>query len=128
MIHPEAVAKAAYQMMLDGNKPKQIVDTVYTWIDEHNRLGMYPLVIEWLERIERSTREHNAVNVSSPYTLSDEVLSDIKKHLQASEDAPTKQHVDSSLLGGFVATYQSTRLDASLERRLQELKSKMIHL
>lgn len=62
------------------------------------------------------------VQIESPFNLSDESIQDIKTSLGAGDRTHTFS-INKSLLGGFVATHNYQKIDASLQNALKRLQA-----
>ena len=83
------------------------------------------ITAEFIEQYKR-LKKITTVTVTTAAPMSDEILAELKKQLLASgitfENLDVETKIDPELIGGFVLEFDNKRYDASVARKLDELK------
>jgi F0F1-type ATP synthase delta subunit len=112
------------------NRAKQLIevhgfDVVFSHIESEMKKAKSPDEYKvFLKRLIHSYESDAAalgVHIESPFALSEESVEQIKKSLDAANSSHTFT-INKSLLGGFVATHNYQKIDASLQSALKRLE------
>lgn len=71
---------------------------------------------------EKLTKEGGVVEISTPYTFSDQEKKELEKKLGLGQAVRYEYTVDESIMAGFIVRYGSKMIDLSLRSELQNLK------
>lgn len=94
---------------------------------QNRRLGQLPKVVQAFRAIAAAQRGEVTAEVTSAHALTDAQIDQLKQKLTAREGRTVKlsTKVDPDLLGGFVVTIGSKRIDGSIRTRLNSLAQAM---
>lgn len=103
------------------------IDRFLNYLKARNLLAFLPAVIRHLERESTRELEKARVSIETPFELSSDARTHIRRSVGAGEDAEEKVSIDKNLIGGFIAEYNYKRYDASMRRKLEQLRHHLLH-
>ncbi|MEN9880993.1 MAG: hypothetical protein RLZZ308_176 [Candidatus Parcubacteria bacterium] len=109
------IAAAVYTHKIEGG-------AVIAVLEKYRLTALLPEICTILKQIFEKEKEGKSVVIHTPFFLSDEAVSHIKKKIGA-EHATSRVILKKNLLAGFKATYNNTLYDGSAERIIKQFIS-----
>ncbi|MCF7898440.1 MAG: F0F1 ATP synthase subunit delta [Candidatus Pacebacteria bacterium] len=96
------------------------VDDLISTLHKYNLLGLLPSIISVLKQSAIRSNASDTIMIESPFPLSDEAISHIKKII-GNSNSPYETTVNKNILAGFKARYKGKLYDGSAERITRQL-------
>jgi len=125
MISSKNLSEALYKISKENQNADILVDNFLEYVKDNNLISLMPQTIEHLERLSSSLKEFNTLKIHSGLPISYETTNLIQEKLKIDKDVKKENHVDSELIGGFIASYKGVLYDASLKNQLRLLKNSL---
>ncbi|MFT7557972.1 MAG: F0F1-type ATP synthase delta subunit [Planctomycetota bacterium] len=105
----------------------QLIDEVATALTAEGKASLLLGVVSYLEKIRVEESAFESLSIETPYELSPDLITGIQEVLHANAETPLHMTIDSSLIGGYRATYRGIIVDASLKSYLERLEKQFIN-
>lgn len=125
MTSPRELAHVFLSYVDDKGEEKALFDFI-TFIQARNLHHMMPSVVACLERLASQEKEEQIFELKSAYQLPPDLISKIKEYTHATNSLSDRISVDPSLIGGFIARFKGTLVDASIKQQLTKLRQHLI--
>lgn len=96
------------------------VDEMVKALQTYNLMGLLPSILSSAKQMASVTQGSTVVKIESPFPLSVEAITHIKK-VVGSEESPHQVTITTSLLAGFKARFKGILYDGSAERIIRQL-------
>lgn len=105
-----------------ANINKNVENFIYLLIKE-GRIDILDSVFEYLETRYNQIKGVIVANVQTPYPLSSELSSKIKKMLskRTGKDIEIVQQIDKDMAGGVIISYENNIIDMSVEKHVRSI-------
>lgn len=116
---------AALEAIAKGRVDQLTLSFVKLLIKKNRENYVPEIVAEFMEQYKK-LKNITSVKVTAAAPMSEGVLAGVRKKLHEggmiSENLEVETHVDPELIGGFILEFDNKRYDASISRKLEELK------
>jgi len=127
MISSKNLADAIYQISLSSKKDSSVIsEAIFSYVKNYRLEFLLPKAIVYLEDKIKKESIWNTFFLESRFTLSGEIVKNIKNKLNATDAQEVVIKENTDLIGGFMATYKGIIYDASIKNQLQLLKNSLI--
>jgi len=111
------------------NKTDAIVEGILSYLEEKKSLDLLPEVAKKLSQQSFVRIDPNLAVVSSSIQLNKKQTDEIKQHLSRYLNRPIriKTKIDKSIIAGLKIEVAGQMIDSTVNRRLKELKTKVIY-
>jgi F0F1-type ATP synthase delta subunit len=96
------------------------VDAVVKVLLKYNLVGLLPAIKDGVVELSSHMRRGDIISIESPFVLSEEVISHIKK-ITKSEKIEHEVTINKKILAGFKARWRGVLYDGSAERIIRQL-------
>lgn len=100
---------------------KSIARSLAGFLKEHGLFSLLPEVIAELLRLDGRRKVEEAFVVRVAQRVSEQVVDEIRAHLNVPKDVPASIVEDPDIIGGFVARFGGEIYDASYASRIRAL-------
>ncbi|MFT5359976.1 MAG: F0F1-type ATP synthase delta subunit [Candidatus Paceibacteria bacterium] len=119
------------QTLLFANKKsdidaKKLVSNTLAYLKKQNLEHLLPEVLRILEQEGLKEAEQESVVIETARVVSESTLKQIAEKLLTGAKENPEQIVNEDLIGGFVVKHDGVIYDASLKRKMELLKTKLI--
>lgn len=123
-------AQAFFASIKEGVSPDAALSGLRRALERKNHGKLYaPVLLEVLRTLEtrRDTRGAVVLVAKNSDTVAlKEAIASALKELGATDTTPTREVVDETVIGGFVATYNFTEKDHSYKKALKSLYESIV--
>ena len=115
--------------MKDDNRVTAIVEGIIDYLKSIKALDLLPQIAQSLTRESWTKTDPNLAQIYSRISLTAAQLDQIKTYLSGYFKRPirVKTYLDSSIIAGFKIKVAGRVIDATINRSLEELKTKVIY-
>ena len=126
MIKARVIAQTVYELVAnDGREPELVVDRLVRFVERNNLTQQLPSIFAYLEQVAGRTSADEAVVVHTATPMPPETMHAITRYINAPPDATVTEHIDPTLIGGFIARYRGIVHDASIATQLRRLREEL---
>jgi len=108
-----------------GLSPEVLALRLASFLDKHDLNELLPKLNSILEETQKENDRIETIIIRSRYPLDREDISGIKKLISPKKEAPIKEIIDKSVIGGFIAEYNGTIYDGSLAKQVERLEKSL---
>ncbi len=122
MLTSKRLAEIVWKEVTNSSEPGLVIERFGQLIKENGLGYLVPQINRHLEILAARTKSERTLTLSFSHEPAPESIATVKKLVGATSDDTVGMKVDSTLLGGFVATYQYRTHDGSLRQKLKALE------
>lgn len=115
------LAKLLIQLDTKLDSTKQAVELFTNYLRKHHLITRIPSILRHLKHHQKINQNFNTLIISSPYEMNSTITKNIAEVLLIPIDTPIMFKNESKLLGGFTATFQGKKYDATLQTQVDKL-------
>ena len=97
-------------------RTEDVVESLRTY----NLLSLLPSITDQVKRMSKDETLRDTVQIESPFELSDEAISHIKRIVE-NDLAPHQVTINKNILAGFKARFKEKLYDGSAERIIKQI-------
>jgi F-type H+-transporting ATPase subunit delta len=105
---------------------KGVVEKFTTFLKKNHLTGMLPNVLRHLSIMKERQDAQRAIEVASPYPLSQATLDTIMQQLSSQGLGSVTTRVDKELIGGVIVKHDGVRYDGSVRGQLEKLRTALL--
>ncbi|MDH5442175.1 MAG: F0F1 ATP synthase subunit delta [Candidatus Nomurabacteria bacterium] len=122
----ETIAKSLIAMLSQGKNPVDVAKHLESFIKKHSLAGQIPSIVNYLDVFDGRAKSLDTLKIVGGNKLSNKNLERIKNITGAEIGTQTEINTDRKLMGGFIATYNNVRYDASVKGQIEKLQEALL--
>ena len=130
-ISPKQYAQVLFEVVSQSEKDDldSLIKNFSRILIEHNRVSYLDKIIYFFELIWNKNKKVLPVQITSARPFDKQIVDLLRDYLQkvVHEEIELSTKVDKKIKGGLILRYGGKSIDYSLQNRLRQLKSKLIH-